>query len=178
MYHVVYRNEHTCVHNSMTSDHHPESDTLQRDEIQPNSESNDHQRSSEENSSFHATFTTINDQSPSETWPELSSEFWSLDNMISNYGLKPDSPLSIEDDLNYAISDGSYVNLWDFKEEYSLASYMCCGHIQDVSEQIIPGTCRSPNLYQLYIRRDLSLNKENVNSIFQVPPPGEYINFI
>ncbi|KAK1283184.1 putative WRKY transcription factor 4 [Acorus calamus] len=123
MYHVVYRNEHTCVHNSMTSDRHPESGTPQRDEIPPNSESNDHQSSSEENPSFHATFTTINDQSPStETWPELSSEFWSFDNMISNYELKPDSSLPIEDDLNYTISDGSYVNLWDFKEEFDIFS--------------------------------------------------------
>ncbi|KAK1283189.1 WRKY transcription factor 55 [Acorus calamus] len=86
MYHVVYRNDHKCVQNSMTSDLHPATGTTQTDEHPPNYESNGHQSSSEEDS-FLSTFATF-DQSI-----ELSSEGWSLEHIMPNYGMKPEPPL-------------------------------------------------------------------------------------
>ncbi|KAK1272168.1 putative WRKY transcription factor 70 [Acorus gramineus] len=109
MYHVVYHNDHKCVHNSMTSNHHPATGTTQRDEHPPNYESNGLQSSSEENS-FLSAFATF-DQSI-----ELSSEGWSLEHIMTNYGMKPEPPLPNNSDSPFSdalnnIGEGVDANL-------------------------------------------------------------------
>ncbi|KAK1320726.1 WRKY transcription factor 55 [Acorus calamus] len=94
IYRVVYRNSHNCLHKSTST---------------TSKKSNKHPPKSESEENFFLSTFTTDDQSLQSN----SGGFWSLEHVISNYGLKLDSPLPscrssvlCVDDLNGVGGDG------------------------------------------------------------------------